>query len=542
MKERSGFDYVIVGAGSAGCLLAMRLTEDPATRVLVLEAGGWDRDMMIHIPLGLGKLWNERRHDWDYFTEPEPHVDNREIETARGKIIGGSSSINAMAYVRGNPGDYDRWRQTGLTGWGYDDLLPYFKRTERWAEGANQWRGDHGPLRVRHAHPQDPVLAAFAEAGKAMGYAWNDDFNGERQEGFATGQWTIGDGRRSSAATAFLHPSRSRRNLTVETGVLATNVAMEGTRAIGIDYVKGGDQVRVRADREVILCGGSINSPHLLMLSGIGDPDHLRDHAIEPVIPIPNVGHNLQDHISAAVLYRRLDTGPFWDLMRFDRVALAMTRAALFRSGPATDLPGGLVAFLKMRPERAVPDVQFLFRCAPLEAGPWFPLIKKAWKDAFSCRPVLLHPESRGTVRLASPDPRAAVRIHQNFLATENDRRDIRDAMRLAREIATQPALDQWRGEELAPGKDVQSDADLDAFIRRTMTTVHHPLGTCRMGADSDSVVDPELRVRGAENLRVIDSSVMPDLISGNINAAVYVIAEKASDILRGRTALAAAA
>jgi 4-pyridoxate dehydrogenase len=538
MAERRDHDYIIVGAGSAGCVLAYRLTADPSVRVLLLEAGRRDTHPLIHVPIGLGRMWERRMFDWGYDTEPEPRLDGRRIEAMRGKVLGGSSSINVMAYVRGHPGDYDRWARNGCPGWSYAEVLPYFKRCESWEKGEDTWRGGDGPLGVIASRNRDPLFEAWLDAAADADWPFTEDYNGKAPEGFGRSQWTIRNGRRCSAAVAFLRPALGRPNLTVETGALGTRVLLDGTRATGVEYARDGRLHRAAATREVLLAGGVFNTPQLLMLSGIGDADHLREVGIEPRVHRPAVGRNLQDHLSVDVHHARRERGPFHAEMRLDRAAVNMTRAYLFGTGPATVLPSGLHAFLKTGRERAVPDIQFLFRGAPARAHPWFPGLRPAYEDSFGLRPVMLHPESRGRVRLRSADPGAPVRIEQNFLATDGDVRTIREGVRLARDLAGRQGLARFRDRELTPGPDCRTDAEVDAFVRRTAITAHHPCATCAMGSDEDAVVDPALRVRGVEGLRVIDASAMPDLVSGNINACVLMIAEKAADLVLGKPPL----
>ena len=439
------FDYVIVGAGSAGCVLAYRLSADGAS-VLVLEAGGPDKSWLIHVPLGVGKVWNGPRFNWSHTSDPEPNLGGREIFHPRGKVLGGSFSINMMAYVRGHRGDFDRWRQMGLDGWAYADVLPYFKRAETFEDPHNDFHGSDGPLTVETSRVDDALVDIFLEAAQQAGYALTPDYNGAQQEGFARLQLSVRNGRRCSAAVAYLHPAVAEGGVAVETGGHVTRVLFEGDAACGVEYFKDGRIRTARAEREVILAGGAINSPQLLMLSGIGPAGHLAEMGVETRLDRQAVGGNLQDHPAIGNDYRHAERSKFHRELRLDRLSLSMVRAHLFGTGFASIAPSAATAFVKSGQEAELPDIQLFFRSASADAREWLPLIKKPTPETFTFRACHLRPESRGSIRLRSADPREKVRIRNDFLATETDRRVLRDSLRVMRTLARQPPRDAHAG------------------------------------------------------------------------------------------------
>lgn len=478
-------------------------------------------------------------HDWGYYSEASDTVEGRAIEFARGRVVGGSSSINAMAYVRGHAADYDRWAERGLEGWDYESVLPYFRRQESWEGGADRYRGDDGPLTVQTCRYDDPLIGAYHAAALEAGHRGVPDYNGPTQEGVSLWQMTIRDGRRCSAARAYLRPALSRPNLRLEVNALTLGLVFDGNRVAGVSYIRNGRRRTAFADGEVVLTAGVVNSPQILMLSGIGPAEDLRRLGIAVRVDLRGVGRNLQDHMSTAVFYRRTQPGPLHPRMRVDRIAGDLANAYLRGRGIANDLPAGVMAFLRTQDTERLPDVQLMLNSAPLTARPYLSPFVEPYADGFAVRIAGLRPSSRGHIELASADPLQAPLIHSNHLSAPEDIAVLRRGIRIARVIACQSALEEFVASETAPGTDVQSDDEIDAYIRRTGITVHHPAGTCRMGGvdDEGAVVDDHLRVHGVDGLRVVDASVMPDLVGGNINASVIMIAEKAADMIRSRDA-----
>jgi len=534
--SRYVFDYIIVGAGSAGCVLANRLSADPAVKVLLLEAGPRDWHPFVHMPAGLAKLVGKKGVNWDYSTAPEPNLDGRMLWWPRGKVLGGSSSINAMCYIRGERRDYDEWAELGATGWDWNNVLPYFRKSEGNERGADALHGGDGPLGVSDHRYRNPLSAVFVDAATQAGFPANPDFNGGVQEGFGFYQTTTRGGSRCSSATAYLDPIRGQRpNLKVITGAMARKVLFEGGRASGVLYTVGGAAFAEGAAREVILCGGAINSPQLLMLSGIGPAAHLRQQGVEVRVDLPGVGGNLQDHLDICTLQRSTQAVTYDDSDTLLNEAKIAWDYYLRKQGPGTSNIAEAGGFLRSRlAEDERPDLQFHFVPAQLDDHGR----NKLPGYGFTVHACFLRPKSRGRLYLAGTDAASKPRIEANYLGDAEgfDLKVMRECVRLSREILAQPAFAPYRGDELLPGAKAQDEAAIDAFIRRKAESIYHPIGTCAIGRDGDpnAVVDPQLRVRGVEGLRVVDASVMPKLIGGNTNAPTIMIAERAADLMLG--------
>ncbi len=537
MAEQT-YDYIIVGAGSAGCVLANRLSEDASNQVLLLETGGSDKNIFIKMPTALSIPMNTEKLAWQFHTEAEPFLDNRKMHCPRGKVLGGSSSINGMVYVRGHAKDFDEWQEHGAQGWDYQSCLPYFQKAESFYLGKDAYRGDKGPLGVNNGNEMaNPLYGAFIEAGKQAGYAATDDYNAAQQEGFGPMHMTVKDGVRSSASREYLDPVKSRNNLTIVTGALAEKVILEGKKAVGVEYSIDGNKTTAKATTEVLLSAGSIGSPHLLQLSGIGDSDTLQAAGVEVKHHLPGVGQNLQDHLEFYFQYKCKQPITLNGKLGLISKGLIGARWLFTRKGLGATNHFESCAFIRSKPGVEWPDIQYHFLPAAMRYD---------GRSAFAGHGFQVHvghnkPKSRGAVTITSADPTQAPKIQFNYLQHQDDIEGFRACVRLTREIIEQSAFDKYRDDEIQPGKHVQTDEEIDAFVRQAVESAYHPSCSCRMGEDAMAVVNSSTQVHGIQGLRVVDSSIFPTVPNGNLNAPTIMVAEKAADMILGKPALSQA-